>query len=189
MYEVELRARMKGLEKIEKKLQSMGASFHSEVQEIDTYYGMKWEVNSIKLLKKRGGRINILLRIRKRIEEGKTKNIFTMKTLPSGDNSIREEVELEIGDAQRMREILKAMRALKVLTLTKRRRKYVFGKIEILLDDIDELGTWIEVAREDVPKGHLRETKEEIEKFMRRKLGIDEVETRGYFPIAVQEIL
>ncbi len=189
MYEVELRSRVDDLQKMENRLKRLGAKFLSEVEETDTYYGMKWDVGSIKQLKRNGGRIGILLRIRKRAEDSRTRHIFTMKTLPSDDSSIREEVELDIGDPERMREVLGAMRALEILTLHKRRRKFSLKNIDFLLDDIRELGTWIEAAREGVPKGHLRETREELERFMRRELGIENVESLGYFRIAVQELL
>lgn len=187
--EVELKSRIGSIEKMEQKLEKLGAKFKSEFDHIDTYFGMKWEVGSRSILKKKKGRVDILLRMRQDIRTDGIKHIFTMRTSLSDDSAVREKISIEIGDPEKMQEVLKAMKVVRVLTLHKKRKCFELDGKEILLDRISEIGNWIEVAKEKVPEGSIRKTKKELERFMKNELGLEDIESREYFRIAVEEIL
>jgi len=187
--EIELKAKIDSIEKMEQKLEKLGAKFNLEFEHIDTYFGMKWEVGSKSSLKKKKGKVDILLRMRQDRKENEIKHIFTMRTSQSEDSAVREKISIEVGDPEKMQEILKAMKVMRILTLHKKRRCFELDGKEILLDRISELGNWIEVAKEKIPEGSIRKTKKELEKFMTNELGLENIESREYFRIAVEEVL
>lgn len=112
---------------------------------------------------------SIWLRIR--TENGK-KVIWTLKG-DTGRKLDSIEHEVEVSNGQELEKMLRLMGNEVYSDLTKTRRKAAFGDIEICLDNVDGLGTFIEVEKllEDHSADHQKVTDELWD--LLQKLGID----------------
>lgn len=100
----------------------------------------------------------------------------------SGEQECAEEYETVISDPEEFRKILNFLDFKKVVTIDKQREYWDCGNLEIALDNVDGLGSFIEVEA----KGNFEDTskaKEACFKFL-EELGIKNVETvqinKGY---------
>lgn len=81
-----------------------------------------------------------------RIRNNNGKILFTMKKSLSNELDCIEK-EVEVADAKVMREALEYMGYRKVIEVDKVRRKAKYGKYEICVDEVKELGSFIEVEK------------------------------------------
>ncbi len=81
-----------------------------------------------------------------------------------------EEYETEIGDSEDLHNILEFLNFRKVVTVEKQREYWDCGKLEVVLDDVENLGTFIEVEAKKDFASH-SEAKQACEDFL-LELGI-----------------
>ncbi len=154
--EIEIKAKVNNFIEIKKNLKKIGAKYIGKKNQIDYYYSLyKRPIG-----KKKGN----VMRVRHdrisgntRLEFHKPMNIYAA-----------EEIELKVNSLKIVQRILKEMKAKQEFVIDKERLVYRKGKIEIVLDKIKALGTFVEVEIEG------RETKNNRESLykMLDKLGI-----------------
>lgn len=132
--EVEARVKVDNLEKLKQQLAGLGAEFLKEKTQVDSIFKKKGEEF------KQQGSGDFILRIRE-----SDKNIFTFKSL-TDRAGVWVEHETEIGNPEDMKKILERTGFSKAITMTKKRLQGKLGDFEVCLDDIKELGTYMEIA-------------------------------------------
>jgi predicted adenylyl cyclase CyaB len=173
--EVEMKAKIEDLETMKQKLESMGVAFEGEAQQVDAYYKPKG------FDKTPDGPGDWILRVRKSGDE----KTLTIKVLTEVTGAWIEH-ETGIDNEEQARRIAETMGLVNVFTFHKRRLFGRMGEFEILLDDVKELGKYIEFALESDEKEN---TRRKIIEFM-KTLGIEEkdVERRGYGEIMGEKL-
>lgn len=119
-----------------------------------------------------------------RVRYTPSETTLNMKRLTSRDG-VWEEFETVIQDGEVAERIMAAMGAEPAVTVRKTRRSGRLGEIEIQLDDVEGLGTYLEVALQvDEENGQAREA---IDRLLRElNIPAERVELRGY-PVILLE--
>jgi adenylate cyclase class 2 len=140
--EIEAKLKVDSLEEIERKL--LGAEFQAEQIQIDCFFD---DVNSILTKSDR------CLRLRKQMV-GKSESFFlTYKGAKEKSNlKKRQEIELEIKDADSVRKLLAALGYEQSLVVEKKRRIWQLGDCEVALDQLPLLGDFVEIEGPDEEK-------------------------------------
>jgi len=167
--EVEVKAMVMDMAALKSKLESMGAKFGRKAEQRDSYFKPRG------FDKRPEGPGSWIVRIR---EDG-GKRTLTMKTLTEVLGAWKE-YETRIDNAEQTRKMLEAMGLINAFTLNKKRIYGKLGEFEVLLDDVEELGKYLEVALESDEK-EKDKSRERILKLM-GEIGINEndIERRGY---------
>lgn len=134
MREIEVKARVDNFESIVQKLESLGCSLSQPIVQDDKVFLQNGVVFGDLTP---GG--NVL-----RIRQQGVKNIFTLKVRGEREMDCIER-ETEISDPEKMVEILEYLGYREVVRIRKSRRKCQYQNLEICLDEVDELGNFIEV--------------------------------------------
>lgn len=131
--EIEIRAKINNLEKIEQNIIKLGAKLIKETKQVDEYFG---EIN---LYQKIG--YSFLMRVR----DEEDKKFMTYKGAESKKDGVWEEYEFEIDDTKKSTDMFEAMGLEKIIVVNKYRKEYKFNDLTICLDAIDGLGDFIEI--------------------------------------------
>jgi len=135
MYEVEVKSRLKNREVVIQKLKNFGCKFSEELHQIDHIFipeGISFPPP-----------IGVpVLRVRKQGDV----YFFTLK-ISQGNRTDSLEREIEIKDGEKMIEILKLLKWKETIVVDKKRIKTNFKDIEIVLDDVKDLGEFIEAEK------------------------------------------
>ncbi len=135
MYEVEVKAKLKNRAEVIKKLKSLGCKFSEELHQIDHVYFPEGLVFPPP--------INTgVLRVRNQND----KYFLTLKISQSGRQDSIER-ELEISDGEMMIEIIKLLKYQEAPTVDKKRIKAKYRDMVIELDEVKDLGEFIEVDK------------------------------------------
>ncbi|MES3032322.1 MAG: class IV adenylate cyclase [Patescibacteria group bacterium] len=135
MYEVEVKARLKDRKLVLQKLKSLGCTFGKELHQVDHVFieeGLPFPPPPF----------SNVLRVRKQNDT----YFFTLK-IPQETRQDCIEREMEIKDGEMMIEILKLMKWQEVPTVDKKRIKTKVGDIEVVLDVVEHLGSFIEAEK------------------------------------------
>ena len=135
--EIEIRAKVDDLKKIEQRVIELGAEFVKQKKQVDVYYG------EIDLIKKLG--YSFLIRVR---SEG-DKKYLTYKGAETKIDGVWEEYEFNIENDVTAKAMLSAMGLDKVIEVNKSRKEYKLENLTICLDDIADLGLFIEIESQD----------------------------------------
>lgn len=139
MREIEIKATIDSIQSIIDILNQKGVSVTPPVTQRDRVYGQ---------IGVDGAAENTApwLRIRTETKNGATKDIFTLKrSITNQMDSIEHETVIE--DAIELENIVAQLGFELYSDLTKTRQKAVIGDIEICLDAVDNLGTYIEAEK------------------------------------------
>ena len=167
MLEVEVKARVKGLKSVEAKVKAMGFTFEGTEEHSDVYF--KHPARDF-------ARTDEALRVR--TVDGRS--VLTYKG-PKVDkvSKTREEIEVVLqGDMAR---VLDRVGFTPVLNVRKVRKVYKKNDIEVCLDDVEGLGTFVEV---ECMSTDLEVTRERVMSVI-KALGIQEsaFERRAYLEL------
>ena len=136
--EIEVKARVKNLAKTEKKLVELGCVFSAPISQDDTtfcnYSGRYAEYPE--------GSVFARIRIK-----GDGKAIFTVKKPKGKAELVKVEHETAIMDPSEMRNILGMFGYREATRVIKKRRTAELGEYEICLDEVERLGSFIEVEK------------------------------------------
>ena len=135
-HEIEVKAKVKNLENIISKLEELGCVLSKPIQQDDYIYNKK----DVDLYRSHGD--SPVLRIR----EQNGKIIFTVKKNRSNELDCIEK-EIEITDKDTLKDILELLDYESTVEVHKKRIKTNYNDYEICLDDVDKLGTYIEVEK------------------------------------------
>ena len=132
MIEVEIKAPA-GRAELTRKLSQLGAVFEKKVWQIDSYYNAPHrdfkDTDEALRLREQGSRIYMTYKGKKLDPLSKT----------------RKEVEVEVGDRDKMEDILISLGFKKTLDVIKERQIYHYKNAEICLDRVEGLGEYVEV--------------------------------------------
>lgn len=135
MREIEIKAEVKDRESLLAAIKKRGITLSDPLKQHDVVY--------IRSGVAAGTLGSIGLRIR---TENDTKKIFTLKKLQAGGLD-KIEHETEIANAQELEAIIKLLGFELYSDLTKCRQKAAFDGIEICVDDVENLGVFIEAEK------------------------------------------
>jgi adenylate cyclase class 2 len=139
--EIEAKLKIESPEQIEKKLLELGAEFIAEQQQTD--YHFDDDNGSMR----KGDKA---LRLRKQTVGEKTRFILTYKGPKEKSNfKKRQEIELELGDAETAEKLLVALGYHRALEVKKIRRLWKLDDCEVALDKLDLLGDFVEIEGPD----------------------------------------
>jgi|SRR3989344_2376037 len=167
MKEVEIRAKI--TDNTVASIERIGAVLKYESHEIDDYFKFGKDIDR-----------KLVLRIR----TSSKKTLLTFKGSAKGEDIVWSEWETEIERPEELKKLLLANGMVKVTTINKHRKSFSFGKFEINVDDIKNLGNFIEVQ---VMSENVSEARAEIEQILNR-LGIQKEKfiTKGYVPLMLE---
>jgi adenylate cyclase class 2 len=139
--EIEAKLKVDSLMEVEKKLTELGAEFLAEQEQTDYFFD---DANGTLIASDRA------LRLRLQAATGSKRFFLTYKGAKEKDNfKKRQELEIEILEADRMEELLSALGYEKVLTVEKKRRVWKYGECSVVLDRLPLLGDFIEIEGPD----------------------------------------
>lgn len=135
MYEVEVKARLQDRKTIFEKLKSLGCVFSENLHQVDEIFVPKDTIfptpQGVPVL---------------RVRKENNKYFFTLKVHQQNRQDCLEK-ELEISDGSKMLEIIKILGYKQVPTVDKNRIKTKLNDIEISLDEVKDLGEFIEAEK------------------------------------------
>lgn len=135
--EIEVKARVNDLKKVEEKLLALGCVMSEPLKQNDITFYIKTDTPYDQLVHGQ----NIL-----RIREQNGKSIFTIKQ--TGINDLDSfERETEISDSEEMRHAILLLGYSEAVRINKVRRKTMCQGYEICLDQVEDLGNFVEVEK------------------------------------------
>ncbi|MFB6301567.1 MAG: class IV adenylate cyclase [Haloferacaceae archaeon] len=162
MYEVELKVRA-AHGPVRDQLESVGATPLSEVTQRDTYYDAPHRDFA---------ETDEALRIRRTTGAAGDETRLTYKgPLVEGAGKTRREHETAVGDADETAAILDGLGFDPAATVEKTRETWRLDGFEVVLDDVTDLGQYVEVERE-VPESSIDSAHSGAEQVL-RDLGLD----------------
>lgn len=135
MYEVEIKAKLKDKQALKRKLESMGAQWSEELHQEDFIF----TPSNIAFVSPKGTPV---LRVRKE----NTKAILTLKINQTSRLDCIER-EVEVVDADKMIEIISLSGFKKDVKVNKRRIKAKIGEVEVTIDEVEGLGSFVEAEK------------------------------------------
>lgn len=135
MREIEIKARVANKAKTLQKLEELGVKLSAPVKHHDVVFSKPGQVDY-----EEG---SIWLRVR---TENDSKVIFTLKG-DTGRKLDSIEHETEVSDGAELTKMLELMGNKLYSDLTKTRQKAKYGEIELCLDEVEGLGTYIEAEK------------------------------------------
>ncbi|MFH1774695.1 MAG: class IV adenylate cyclase [Methanobacteriota archaeon] len=170
MLEIEAKARVSNQGKIKSKLIELGAKFLKKEEQEDIYFDHP---------ARDFAKSDEALRIRK---IGKDSYLTYKGPKLDKLTKTREEHEFKFSGFEEAKEILKKLKFREVATIRKQREYYALQNFIIALDEVEDLGSFIEVEKK---AGHY--TPEEIIAFL-KKLGVEDgsIERRSYLELILK---
>ena len=172
MREIEVKVRVNNFGDIEKKLNDNGCTLSEPISQHDVIYSLKSSTEEFESAKEG----DIIIRIR-HMEDGAQLNLKKQRSSEM-DNL---EYETEISNPEETHKILETLGWHPVVEVKKMRRKGKLGEYEICLDQVEKLGTFIELEKLTDDNADPEEVKNEL--FIKlESLGLSrkDEETRGY---------
>ena len=172
MREIEIKLRVKNLEDIEKRVKEKGYILSDPISQHDVIYslgGSKSEFQSAQ----EGDII-----IRMRYQEDNAELNLKKQRSNEMDNL---EYETEVKDPEAMRQILAILGYQPAVEVKKIRRKGKLGEYEICLDEVEKLGSFVELEKLTYDDADPEAVREELFKTL-ESLGLarEHEETKGY---------
>jgi len=166
--EVEIKVKVNNLKVIEEKVAKMGKLIKA-IKQIDDYY-----IPAHRDFFARKPHPVEWLRIRTNPKKIVLEYIKSINPKPNGDQDYAKEYETEILNKKELQKILKFLDFKKYVTIEKYREYWMCGNMEVALDDVKGLGTFIEAEAKGNFKNE-KEARKECIKFL-EKLGIKGVQ-------------
>lgn len=171
--EIEVKSRMPDRRALERLLRRKGARLHDEAVEKDTYYNHPArdfaQTDEAVRIRSSGGRASLTYKGPKLDRTSKS----------------REEIILEIGDAEGAGRMLEKLGFRKVASVRKKRRVYLLGRFEICVDRVDGLGDYFEIEARGPKKGY--EKLRDAALALMLELGGKEPERRSYLEMLLSK--
>ena len=135
--EIEAKLKVDSLEEVERKLTELGAEFLAEQMQTDYFFD---DVNALLTTTDR------CLRLRQQSVVGSEKFFLTYKGAKEKSNfKKRQEIEIEIIEAESTQKLLSALGYEKVLVVEKKRLLWQLNRCTIALDQLPLLGDFVEI--------------------------------------------
>ena len=139
--EIEAKLKVDSLPDVERRLSELGAEFLAEQSQSDDLFD---DANATLITSDR------CLRLRRQASGDSKRFFLTYKgAKEKSDFKKREEIEIEVRNADMTKRLLLALGYQKVLVVEKRRRLWRFGGCEVALDHLPVLGDFVEIEGPD----------------------------------------
>ncbi|RZB29078.1 MAG: adenylate cyclase, class 2 [Candidatus Argoarchaeum ethanivorans] len=150
MIEVETKLRINNIERMEERLKGLKSTYKGEKTEMDLYF----DHPDIRIF-----RSGSALRVR----DANGVCRLTYKGPKKDDETTsREEIEIRIESAREMQKILVKLGFYKLCEVKKQRKTYFLGDLIVTLDNVEDLGKFIEVEGKASNDAEYMEKKNEI---------------------------
>lgn len=172
MREIEIKLRAKNLEEIEQKLKEKGCTISEPISQHDTIYSLKGSRNEFESASEG----DVIIRIR-RLKNTAQLNLKQQRS-SEGDNL---EYETEVKDPEEVHNMLTTLNWYPAIEVKKMRKKGKLGEYEFCLDQVEQLGTFVEIEKLTSDDVDPNEVREELFKEL-ESLGLsrEDEEIRGY---------
>ncbi|KKW15608.1 MAG: Adenylyl cyclase CyaB [Parcubacteria group bacterium GW2011_GWA2_50_10b] len=172
MREIEIKLRANNLKEVESKLAEKGCVLSEPISQHDVVYSLKGSRNEFQSAQE--GDIVIRIRYLKDSAE------LTLKQQRSNESD-NIECETEVVDPKQIHHMLELLGWYPAVEVKKIRRKGKLGLYEICLDEVERLGTFIELEKLTDENIDAEEVRQELFKEL-ESLGLsrNDEETRGY---------
>lgn len=172
MREIEIKIRTKKLKEVEQKLAERGCKLSAPIHQHDLVYSPRGAVNQWEQAKEG----DIVLRIRRQGDRA----IFTLKQQRTNELD-NIEIETDVSDPDALHRALLLMGCSPIVEVKKARRKGNFDGYEICLDEVEQLGTFVELEKLTGDNADVAQVSEELFQVL-ESLGLSrqDQETRGY---------
>ncbi|MGC8663431.1 MAG: class IV adenylate cyclase [Thermoplasmata archaeon] len=164
MYEIEIKSKIKSINEFEEKIKKLGAEFVNEVSQLDYYYQ-----HPCKDFKK----TDEALRIRIMNDE-----CYITYKGPKIDSETKTREEIEVKVERNISDVLESLGFKLAGEVKKIRKVYRMKDIEISLDDVHNIGYFVELET----FGDYSAGKEKILNIA-RELGLKDLERKSYFEL------
>ncbi len=142
--EIEAKLKVQSLEPIETKLKELGGEFLGEWEQTDFYFD---DADSDLLKSDR------CLRLRLQVTGSQEMIFLTYKGAKEKSRfKKRKEIEIEVKDSDSVEKLLSELGYEKAIVIEKKRRIWRFGGCEVALDQLQELGSFVEIEGPDEEK-------------------------------------
>jgi len=139
--EIEVKLKVNSLDEVERKLAEFGADFQAEQLQTDYLFD---DANAMLIKTDR------CLRLRRQSVAGSERFFLTYKGAKEKSNfKKRQEIEIEIIEAQSTQKLLSALGYDKVMVVEKKRRLWHLGGCSVALDRLPLLGAFVEIEGPD----------------------------------------
>ena len=168
--EIEVKAYAANLAMVEERLKEMGAVFIGEVCEKDAYFNHPNRnfAETDEALRVRVADKQSFLTYKERKIDAKSKT--------------REEIEVALGDADSAKLLLMRLGFKPVAEVRKIRKRYKVGEFEICLDDVEGVGTFVEVETKGENMVELRDKALAI----LERLNLKKTERKSYLELLLE---
>lgn len=181
MYEVEVKAALNDTKSFIVKLQERGCELDPEILQDDTVYVRET------------GPLEVFLRndefLRLRVEDD-DRALFAFKkhaTRASDPNSAPLELELAVDSRDTMERILLTMGYQEAMRIKKRRRKGTYENWEVCIDEVEGLGSFVELEELTRDRDEAPDIQERMKAFL-AELGVDvQSEIRNRYDVLLLE--
>lgn len=158
MLEVEIKAKLKNKNEILPKLEKLGCTIKKAKEQEDKIF-IKKELKNFDIPVGEN-----VIRLRKEDD----KNILKLKK-KMADNKASVEIETLVEDEEAISRMLKEMGYKELVFIKKKRKRYSLGRIAICVDNVENLGDFIEVEiMTDENEEKKEEALKEIEAFLEK---------------------
>ena len=135
--EIEAKLKVDSLESVAEKLRQLGAEFVSEQLQKDYYFD---DLNSA------FAKSDSCLRVRQQRDNGGEKIFLAYKGPKHKSNfKKRAEIEIEVSDFEKTQKLLSALGYKESIVVEKKRNLWRFGDCLVALDDVSDLGSFVEI--------------------------------------------
>ena len=168
--EIEVKVQVKNLDLVREKIEKI-SSFVKKVKQVDTYYTpthRDFFAND-----------PVIEFFRIRSEDDKTELAYHNRKDIGKESEYSAEYEVKFDDKNTMKEILNALNFIERFVVSKHREYYHCGDFEIVLDLVDNLGSFVEV---EVKNGESGITRKDCLNFLRANEIIFEEEINYGYP-------
>ncbi len=144
MNEIEVKAKLRDKEKVLEHLKKLGAEILSTKYQKDIAY---WP-NDVKTIEDGHLLGKNYMRIREQESNGKKRVIFTLKqTMTNQLDCIEHEIDIKEEDIFALKNIILTLGFYEFITIEKNRTTAKLDDIEVCLDDVTDLGSFIELEK------------------------------------------
>jgi adenylate cyclase class 2 len=137
MIEVEIKSKIKNKEEIEKRLNDMGAVFVKKVKQVDKIFGHPSFLDKKNMIIDGG--------IVPRIRTVNNKSVLEFKEI--GREGGGFEIESNLSSIEMGLSLLEKLGFTESFTIDKTRNYYTYNDFEICVDDVDGIGSYIEIEK------------------------------------------
>lgn len=185
--EVEIRALVEDIGRLQKQLISQGGKYHGEYYLHDIYFCRKEYTRLEEVEMNKVGSYGLRLR-KSKDYDGKREVTLNSKTITKeGDHNAWEEHEVAIGDFVESAKILLLTEFKPFFELEKTRHHYILDGFDIFVEDIKDFGYCIEVEKMTAP-GNEEEAKNQILTLLGRlEIESDKIVPKSVTNLVMQE--